>query len=79
MKTWVTSGGASRARLVDELLGRVPLDWVEDVVSLADVVLHAWSDPLVRPAILNPTFALSRAVGGTDADLIVGGGATRPT
>ncbi len=58
---------------VDEFLGAIPDIWVEDLAQLAQLFLNAFGDRFGRPAVLNPAFAQSRAVGGADADLISDG------
>ncbi len=58
---------------VDEFLGAIPDMWVEDLAQLAQLFLDAFGDRFARPAVLNPVFAQSRAVGGADADLISDG------
>lgn len=58
---------------VDEFLGAIPDSWVEDLAQLAQRFLDAFEDRFDQPAVLNPVFAQSRAVGGADADLISDG------
>lgn len=58
---------------VDEFLGAIPDSWVEDLAQLGQLFLDAFEDRFDRPAVLNPVFAQSRAVGGADADLISDG------
>lgn len=58
---------------VDEFLGAIPDIWVEDLAQLAPLFLDGFGDRFGRPAVLNPAFAQSRAVGGADADLISDG------
>jgi len=49
---------------VDEFLGAIPDIWVEDLAQLAQLFPDAFGDRFGRPAVLNPVFAQSRAVGG---------------
>jgi hypothetical protein len=58
---------------LDDFLDSVPSDWVEDLALLAGLFLGAFAGRLGEPAVLNLVFAQSAAVGGADADLIVGG------
>ena len=66
-----TSPLASLARGADvaDLLGLVPEAWVRDVAAVCGRVIDTVSFP--SPRVLNPTFALSEAVGGADADLVL--------
>lgn len=57
---------------LDDFLGNVPGDWVEDLAQLAGLFVGAFADRLGEPAVLNPVFAQSAAVGGADADMIAG-------
>jgi hypothetical protein len=58
---------------VDEFLSAIPDSWVEDLAQLARLCVDAFGNRFDRPAVLNPVFAQSRAVGGADADLISDG------
>ena len=58
---------------LEDLLGVVPETMVEDVGQLSRVTYERFRDQLQRPAILNPVFAGSIAIGGADADLILDG------
>jgi hypothetical protein len=58
---------------LDDFLNSVPSDWVEDLAQLAGLFIGAFVDRLREPAVLNPVFAQSAAVGGADADIIAGG------
>lgn len=58
---------------VDQLLASIPSDWIDDLALLTEAFLANFSHLLRRPAVLNPTFTLSAAVGGADADLIADG------
>jgi hypothetical protein len=58
---------------VDEFLGAIPDSWVDDLAQLGQLFVGAFRDRLNRPAVLNPVFAQSSAVGGADADLISDG------
>lgn len=58
---------------IDGVLALVPASWTSDVSAVSDRLLRSVGDRLMGPAILNPTFALSSAIGGADADLVVDG------
>jgi hypothetical protein len=58
---------------VDQVLALVPVAWTDDLTNMSWAFHDAFRDRLRRPAILNPTFDGSAAVGGADADLIWGG------
>lgn len=60
-------GGAG----LDELLELVPSPVVDDVVTLADAFGATQQSLLARPAVCNPVFSASVAVGGADGDLVV--------
>ena len=68
---WPTSPLASLEGDADvaDLLRLVPDAWVEDVAAVCGRVIDTVSFP--SPRVLNPTFALSEAVGGADADLVL--------
>ena len=57
----------------DEFLSAIPDIWVEALAQLAQLFPDAFGDRFGRPAVLNPVFAQSSAVGGADADLISDG------
>ena len=52
------------------LLDGIERAWVDDVVALSRAFYRSCAGWLDRPAILNPTFAASRVVGGADGDLV---------
>lgn len=54
-------------------LALAPHEAVADLCQLADAFIQSQRELLRRPAVLNPTFNLSLAVGGADADLIIDG------
>ena len=54
----------------DAVFALIPQSWTDDVGAVCSRVLAVV--PLTGNAILNPTFALSRGVGGADADLVLG-------
>ena len=58
---------------LDDFLDSFPSDWVSDLAQLAALFVVVFADRLQEPAVLNPVFAQSAAVGGADADIIVGG------
>jgi hypothetical protein len=58
-------------RFVTEILALVRDELVADLCQLSGRFLESCGPLLSRPAVLNPTFAGSRDVGGADADLIV--------
>jgi hypothetical protein len=60
-------------RFVHELLALARDAWVDDLCQMAARFVACQRHLLGQPAILNPTFAGSRAIGGADADLIVDG------
>ena len=68
---WLGDTSPSRA---DELLGRVPDNWMDDAAALGAAFVeqyphwHGSSD-----AVLNPRFAGSSDIGGADADFIADG------
>lgn len=57
----------------DELLASIPDVWIEDLAALGRLSIETFGDRLARPAVLNPVFTQSSAVGGADADLISDG------
>lgn len=57
----------------DDVLARVPASWTRDVGAVSARLFGEVGDRLTGPAIQNPTFALSRAIGGADADLVLDG------
>lgn len=59
--------------LTHDLLALPSPACVEDLCRLAARFVESQQPLLGRPAILNPTFAGSHAIGGADADLIVDG------
>ena len=62
------------ARTLDEALAAVDPAWVDDVISTTEASLSALA-PLAGKArvVRGPSFVGSSAVGGADADLILGG------
>lgn len=62
------------AHTLDEALAAVDPAWVDDVISTTEASLSALA-PLAgnTPAVRGPSFVGSSAVGGADADLILGG------
>lgn len=60
---------------LDEYANRVvPTDCLQDLIRIAPLVIGDHRDLVsATPLILNPTFALSVALGGADADLIASG------
>lgn len=60
-------------RSIDDLLAIAEGAWIDDLCVMATLFYDHYSHLLSRPAVLNPTFAGSRDVGGADADLIVDG------
>lgn len=72
-RIWPTSPLASvpMEASADQVLAIIPRPWTEDIAA---VCARLFAEvPLIGPAILNPTFALSRGVGGADADLVLNG------
>lgn len=61
-----------RATRLEDALASVPEAWVVDLVAVTDRCSSLLED-LPGPAIAGPVFAGSAAVGGADADLILGG------
>jgi hypothetical protein len=55
----------------DAVFARIPRSWIDDIAAVCGRLLATVA--LTGEAILNPTFALSRDVGGADADLVLGG------
>ena len=55
-----------------QFLGAIPTSGSR-ICPLAQLFLDAFGDRFGRPAVLNPVFAQSSAVGGADADLISDG------
>jgi hypothetical protein len=53
----------------DDVLALIPRSWTDEIAAVCTRVLA--EVPLKGPAVLNPTFALSRAMGGADADIIL--------
>lgn len=47
--------------------------WLDDLCAMSWAFYHTFDDHLLSSAVLNPTFAGSRDVGGADADLILDG------
>lgn len=56
-----------------EFMRRMPDATVRDVAALLERVDTRWADLRTQPYVGNPTFALSAAVGGADADWVLGG------
>ncbi len=77
MRTWRTEESwyepLLSAHTLDDALGAVDPTWAEDVIHTTAAALEALT-PLAgnTPVVRAPTFAGSVAVGGADADLILG-------
>ena len=65
--------GDARPDSAPELLALVPDDWVEDAAALGSAFAERYPAWHGTGAVLNPTFAGSRDIGGADADLITDG------
>jgi hypothetical protein len=72
-RVWPTTplASAPMAASADEVLAMIPRSWTDDIAAVCARVFA--EVPLRGTAILNPTFALSRGVGGADADLVLDG------
>lgn len=57
----------------EDVLRLVPEACVADLAAVSQRMISELGEQLRRPAILNPTFALSEAIGGSDADLVIDG------
>lgn len=57
----------------EDVLRLVPEACVADLAAVSQRMISELGAQLRRPAILNPTFALSEAIGGSDADLVIDG------
>ncbi|MHB8460627.1 MAG: hypothetical protein ACYDAK_07935 [Candidatus Limnocylindrales bacterium] len=72
-RVWPTSPLASITMdaSADAVLALIPRSWTDDIAAVCS---RCFAEvPLTGSAVLNPTFALSRGVGGADADLVLGG------
>jgi len=65
--------GLPAGATLDDLLGLVRPVIVDDLCELSWAFYDGQTELIGESAVLNPTFAGSRDVGGADADLIVGG------
>ena len=57
----------------EDVLRLVPEACVSDLAAVSQRMITELADQLRRPSILNPTFVLSEAVGGSDADVVIDG------
>ncbi|MGH2480861.1 MAG: hypothetical protein ACRDHW_14505, partial [Ktedonobacteraceae bacterium] len=60
-------------RSVEELLALPAETWLDDLGALFNLFYSRHQYLLIRPRVLNPTFAGSGDVGGADADMVVDG------
>jgi hypothetical protein len=56
---------------VDDVLALSPPPGVDDLAAMAQLLCDRLTDLLAAPAVLNPTFDGSMAIGGADADIMV--------
>ena len=72
-RIWPTSPLAKVSMIAsaEDVLATIPDSWTDDIAAVCGRLLS--QVPLAGETILNPTFALSRGVGGADADLVLGG------
>ena len=70
-RVWPTSPLASLPieGSADAVLALIPPSWTDDIAAVCTRLFAEVS--LTGPAVLNPTFRLSRDVGGADADLVL--------
>jgi len=57
---------------MEEVLAVAPDASVRDIAAMSCLLVEEQADLVKRPAVLNPTFDGSRAIGGADADLVAG-------
>ncbi|MGH3008544.1 MAG: hypothetical protein ACRDLM_03950 [Gaiellaceae bacterium] len=56
---------------IEELLALAPQPAVDDLAAMANVLCGRLPNLVDAPAVLNPTFGGSTAIGGADADILV--------